>query len=45
MEIGKKKKNTKINNTLFTVSHPIKDNNSELLSSTDEKLKSLAFLL
>ena len=29
----------KINNQSFTVSHPIKNYNNELVSSTDEKLK------
>ena len=33
------KKNEKINNQSFTFSHPIKSNNNELVSSTDEKLK------
>jgi len=33
------KKNAKINNQSFTVSHPIKNYNNELVSSTDEKLK------
>ena len=32
-------KNAKINNQSFTVSHPIKNNNNELVSSKDEKLK------
>jgi len=39
------KKNTKINNQSFTVSHPIKNNNNVLVSSTYEKLKSLTFSL
>ena len=33
------KKKTKINNQSFIVSHPIKNNNYELVSSTDERLK------
>ena len=33
------KKNAKINNQFFTVSHSIKNNNNELVSSKDEKLK------
>jgi len=36
MEIGKKKKkNEKINNQSFTFSHPIKNSNDELVSSSD----------
>jgi hypothetical protein len=34
-----KKNNTKINNQSFTVSHPIKNNNNVLVSSTNKKLK------
>jgi len=33
------KKNVKINNQSFTVSHPIKNNNNELVFSRDKKLK------
>ena len=33
------KKYKKLNNRYFTVAHPIKNNNNELVSSTDEKLK------
>ena len=33
------KKNAKIDNQSFTVSHPIKNNNIKLVSSTDEKLR------
>jgi len=35
----------KIYNQSFTVSHPIKNNNNKLVSSTNEKIKSLAFSL
>jgi len=43
--MGKKKKMQKIYNQSFTVSHPIKNNNNKLVSSTNEKIKSLAFSL
>jgi len=33
------KKNAKIGNQFFMISHPIKNNNNELVSSSDEKLK------
>jgi len=38
------KKNAKINNQFFTVSHSIKNNNNELVSSTDENLKGILII-
>ena len=37
------KYNAKNNNQFFTVSHPIKNNNNELVSSSDEKLNAWYF--
>jgi len=37
MEISKK--NARIDSQSFTISHPIKNNNIKLVSSTDEKLR------